>query len=130
MASKVVNVAVTKASVWYDHFCNLSSYVNYAVMFHSDECYFGFQAAEDMYEAVANEVFLSDLKEMRDNMLSIQGDKKGMQDMIDKTTQYLDSIKSSKDLKKVNILFNDLYHALGALPFVYNCLNDKTWFIG
>ncbi|XP_031573797.1 uncharacterized protein LOC116307658 [Actinia tenebrosa] len=88
------------------------------------------KAAEDMYESVASDVFLSDLKEMRDNMLSIQGDSKGMQDMISQTTKYIDSIKSSKDLNDVVPLFNGLYHALGILPFVYNCLYDKTWFIG
>ena len=80
-----------------------------------------------MITIVSDEIFLEDLRNTKRNLISIQGSGTGLQDMINSTTHYLDNIKSSKYIIQVDNLMSDLYrNALGNLPFVYDCLIDKS----
>lgn len=81
-----------------------------------------------MLEQVTNEVFMEDIRTMKDNMVSIQGEGKGMQDMIDVSNDFLDTVPEQKDdITLVLDKMMELYQtAIGTLPHIYNCLNDRA----
>jgi len=83
-----------------------------------------------MYEQVSDEIFLADLLNTKETLVALQGDKKGLQDMIDIITVYIDNVQDTKDIMEVHNMMVDLYQeTIGSVPFVYRCLTDKAAFI-
>ncbi|XP_020901546.1 uncharacterized protein LOC110240100 [Exaiptasia diaphana] len=86
---------------------------------------------DEVVAQISNETFIEDLKSMKTNMEDIQGDGNGMQDMIDATDAYIQNIPGNDKIGEVGSLMQNLYeNAIGTLPFIYRCLNDRVALIG